>query len=609
MASLITRLTIASLLLASCWSQRCHKQSNETCLEDDKCQWDGVVCYLSFKDVGYGECVGANGGIPDRYVSDRKLTTLNQGQCEYTCSIIQNCIGVRVESNSSSTTCVLYVTNELLNQPHGFSTFLNASNGSILSIDRSDDSQQSTDPFEWFCKARYCDNTDCSCDITSPECGDADGIKGQCACVQYFDECESSPCGVNQSCFDQNTLLESSEDFICTCNNSNHYLIGKPIPSCVIDECLKPGPCHQGQVCIDPNTTSASTGDFICSCASDDSIKKVGAPVLTCSTIFVNECEPSPCYVNQYCIDPDIRFVSLNDYICSCDNNAGSLIGSSHEDCDALLTESGNDCLNNSSCGDNDYCIDRNVTYLGDFDCLCKSDMTIMEVGNPTINCPFTAIPPLVINTTVPETNIPETQVPHEKGVAFISPDVDFVREQMLASGLQFNDSYVGGVGMIILVAKDRILIEFSDQNQQRWLPTKVISLYPWTNQPIFTNIPTVGSTDVPSSPVPTLIPVVVNSSGGGVSIFLFLFIGLAAVVIIIVIVVVCRRRYYSNSNGEVSREPLVSSVQIAGIHNLIELEGIPTITSTSHPLMTSTPKFGFDCPDSPSRAMSLASF
>eukprot|EP01060_Flectonema_neradi_P037440 TRINITY_DN753_c0_g1_i11.p1 TRINITY_DN753_c0_g1~~TRINITY_DN753_c0_g1_i11.p1 ORF type:complete len:655 (+),score=159.38 TRINITY_DN753_c0_g1_i11:32-1966(+) len=185
-------------------------------------------------------------------------------------------------------------------------------------------------------------------------------------------ECDSDPCGGMQTCNDPGPTLASLKDYICTCPNGVQATGAQA--TCEVNECDS-SPCGPDQVCDDPDQAANKLHDFTCSCMSDPSIKQVDGPA-TCSK---NECDTNPCDASQSqtCSDPNPTVASLKDYICECPNGVqttGTAVPSCETDeCDA------SPCGMDQDCNDPDTAANK----LHDFVCSCMSDPSIKRVDGP----------------------------------------------------------------------------------------------------------------------------------------------------------------------------------------------------------------------------------
>ncbi|KAJ9472212.1 Neurogenic locus Notch protein [Diplonema papillatum] len=241
-------------------------------------------------------------------------------------------------------------------------------------------------------------------------CECSNGVRSTgAAATCLFDECAAEPCGDMQNCLDRNDSFDSRNDFVCTCRqNGSITSTGSPSSQCPFDECAEPpcilpnSSCASGtfaceQVCDDSNTANSSRGDFTCVCTGNSVYRAVGSPV-SCLSVEVDECDPSPCGVDASCEDPDKHPFSLADYnstgdfTCECSNGVRST--------GAAATCLFDECAA-EPCGDMQNCLDRNDSFdsRNDFVCTCRQNGSITSTGSPSSQCPFDecAEPPCIL--------------------------------------------------------------------------------------------------------------------------------------------------------------------------------------------------------------------
>ena len=255
--------------------------------------------------------------------------------------------------------------------------------------------QDCTDPSP---TANSTDDFICTCSL--PFVGSNVGSEASCT----LDECLTAPCGAGQNCSD--TDISHTDNFICTCENGN-TAVAKPAPDCIKDECIAALPrCGLWQTCHDPNTSYVSLQDYICTCEEDSHITNVDGPA-KCSS---DECKFSPCGDTQTCHDPDTREQSYKDFICTCPNGVTSTGSSASCIVDECLTLP---CGAGQTCTD----VDTRFTSRRDFVCQCLSGTK--ATGTPADCTPKGTNTPL--STETPETtapidptlpNVPSTSVP-----------------------------------------------------------------------------------------------------------------------------------------------------------------------------------------------------
>ena len=213
----------------------------------------------------------------------------------------------------------------------------------------------------------------CTCDNDAA----ITNVDGPATC--FSDECLSVPCGMGQTCNDPNPSPGSIKDFTCTCDDDMAVFATGTAATCAIDECTAPmvAPCGTGQTCNDPDTKYGSQHDFVCTCDNDVSLTKVDGPA-TCSK---DECTPNPCSVGQTCNDPNPSPTSIKDFTCTCDDDmavfaTGTAATCAIDECTAPMV---------APCGMGQTCNDPDTKYASqhDFVCTCDNDAAITKVDGP----------------------------------------------------------------------------------------------------------------------------------------------------------------------------------------------------------------------------------
>ena len=204
-------------------------------------------------------------------------------------------------------------------------------------------------------------------------------VDGPATC--FSDECMATPCPVGQTCLDPNQSPSSVKDFTCTCDNDMTIKATGTAATCDVDECVAamgmPEVCGTGQTCNDPDTKYASQHDFVCTCDNDAAITKVDGP----ATCFSDECMATPCPVGQTCLDPNQSPSSVKDFTCTCDNDmtikaTGTQVAQCEVDeCQATPCGAGQACVD----------LDTKLASTNDFECTCDSDPSISQLGAPAV--------------------------------------------------------------------------------------------------------------------------------------------------------------------------------------------------------------------------------
>ncbi|KAJ9464884.1 hypothetical protein DIPPA_26458 [Diplonema papillatum] len=162
-------------------------------------------------------------------------------------------------------------------------------------------------------------------------CGDSSlhavgGPVAQCT----VDECAQLPCAVDQSCSEANTSAASIGDFTCTCvSNSELFSTGRPVTSCGVtplDEC-DTLPCGADQSCADQDTSPTSIDDFVCTCSNGVQREAKRA---VCD---YDECVFSRCGTGQACVDDNSDPRSLLDFECTCLSSGAVSLAAPVADC------------------------------------------------------------------------------------------------------------------------------------------------------------------------------------------------------------------------------------------------------------------------------------
>ena len=216
---------------------------------------------------------------------------------------------------------------------------------------------------------------DTSVTLSCPKKDDTATASGD-VCIVSNDDCQSMPCGMGQTCVDNDNMPNSMYECSCEPPGMGTNQNG-PVASCGPEtDCTDAANVcvAAGQDCVD--TDMMKNSNFECTCKPPNSATVGMNAAAMCPT--ANDCDGTDACTaaGQDCVDMD-GMKDMN-YLCKCKPpDTGESMNAA-----ATCTQSTSDCSSNP-CGTGQDCVDTDMSINMMFTCNCKPPTVGTSMGSP----------------------------------------------------------------------------------------------------------------------------------------------------------------------------------------------------------------------------------